>query len=174
MKNKLWNENEKNLIFSLRKNNISIPEIINTLKKKMGKKFPVKKITKIRIYNSIRISRKRFKDCCFRCGKKLTIEDKKSYREGSIEFLCLKCKKYVSEYKKELRRKAMKRGLCGTCQKNKALFGYAVCRFCLSATYRRRIKSGLCGICGLKPLSKDSISQCDKCLEKNRKQYHLY
>jgi hypothetical protein len=57
---------------------------------------------------------------------------------------------------------------CMACRKRAPMKGHRYCISCISATYRRRIKNKLCGTCGKHPISKNSISQCRKCLKKNR------
>lgn len=121
--------------------------------------------TKTIIYNQTRLGRCALRKVCYQCRRPLKIKR----RTGKPQ-LCPTCKRENRNYKKELREKAYTFNLCLACMKNKPMKGHTYCRKCISATYRRRIRKGLCGTCGKKPIEKKrSMSQCKKCLDKNKK-----
>ena len=73
----------------------------------------------------------------------------KAHKRGGDILLCDKCKAEQVEGKKVTREAAIEKGLCGICHKKPAMEGRAVCEDHVPATYRRRIKEGGCGNCGL-------------------------
>ena len=130
-------------------------------------------VSTIRIYNQIRLAKKapgallEF-GACIHCGHMLTIQEVEEHANESGLYLCRKCKKKNSDYKRKYRMSLLRRGMCTACNKRKKLPGKTFCRYCLSATNRRRLTQGLCNSCGKRPLSKKSSAFCDPCLKMNR------
>lgn len=117
---------------------------------------------KVVIYNQTRVGRCSLNGVCFRCRRPL-----KKKKPGKPE-LCNQCKEIIREYKRKYRKKAQKIDYCTACGSRKALPGHRYCKNCLSISYRRRIKKGICGVCGERPIAKNSFSMCYTCLKNNR------
>jgi predicted RNA-binding Zn-ribbon protein involved in translation (DUF1610 family) len=81
---------------------------------------------------------------------------------------CKNCREENSAYKHKKWLGNIKRKLCGYCGEHPLIPGHKSCKFCLSATHRRRYVKGLCGKCGERPISKKSTALCDPCLKSNR------
>lgn len=145
-----WDEEKRFAVITLRDGGTT-PELI-------AKAFGTKKTV---IYNQTRLTRCSINGVCFKCRRPL-----KKRRPGRPQ-LCEICVDKNKKYKKDLRRAAMKNKVCVACGEP-AMKGHCYCRSCISATYRRRIKNKKCGTCGKLPIAKSSISQCQKCLKKNR------
>lgn len=174
-----WTFEERALLYDLRvKKGKSIAEIQKIFRKKnhisefMGPDDPNDKFSRTRLHNQIRMVRSAFAGLCHKCRQPLTKDDMKRLnskeREDPSMGLCSKCNSEVSNYKKDRRGKALELGLCPVCLDDKVVKGHTMCKACLSASHRRRYVQGLCGRCGEKPLSKNSIAFCDDCLEENR------
>ncbi len=174
-----WTLEERALLYDLRiKKGKSIAEIQKFFRIK--NKIPISlgpddnsdKFSRTRLHNQIRMVRGAFEGLCHKCRKPLTKRDlkriNKKDREDPSMGLCSKCSSEQSEYKKNRRDAALVLGLCPVCLDNPVVKGHTMCKKCFSASHRRRYVKGLCGKCGEKPLSKNSISLCDDCLEENR------
>jgi hypothetical protein len=180
-----WTVEERALLYDLRiVKGKSITEIQKLFRKKnnitsyLGPDDPSDKFSRTRLHNQIRMVRSAFAGLCHKCREPLTEDDLKRLnakdREDPSMGLCSKCSSEVSEYKKDRRAKALELGLCPICLSAKVIKGHTMCKGCLSASHRRRYIQGLCGKCGEKPLSKNSIALCDDCLEENRKNSREY
>lgn len=180
-----WTVEERALLYDLRiVKGKSITEIQKFFRKKnkipvyLGPDDPSDKFSRTRLHNQIRMVRSAFAGLCHKCREPLTEDDLKRLnskdREDPSMGLCSKCNSELSEYKKDRRGKALELGLCPICLKDKVIKGHTMCKGCLSASHRRRYVLGLCGKCGEKPLSKNSIALCDDCLEENRKHAKEY
>lgn len=151
-KNRSWTASEKKKVYHMRvMKNKGVDDIVVAFNGT---------VTKTQVYNVIRMMKKAAKNRCFKCGDLL----KNGYQTNKPQ-LCHKCSSKTQEYKNQLRQNAIKEGLCAVCHKKKAIPGYKTCKYCLSATYRRRIANGICGSCGKRPISGKSISQCATCLK---------
>lgn len=161
-RNKDWKLEERQLIYDMRHDGKPVAEIIEALGGE---------VTPTQVHNQARISKKSFAGKCFCCGEELTDEDIETQKSGRILYLCKRCQKAATKYKKGLRKKALKLGLCGICglkTGRKALKGHTACSHCISATQRRRNAKGLCGNCGKNPIDKKrSVTLCATCLHKN-------
>ena len=159
-KNKDWTHQNRVKIYTLRvEEEQSVDEIIDTFGGK---------VTKNQVYNQIRIAKGSLHSECFICRKSLTDEEMQTRRTKHNMHLCTGCREKQSEYKKIRRNTARNEGKCGVCQTNVALPGKTACRSCLSATYRRRIEKGYCGICGKRRITKASEVHCNVCLKNAR------
>ena len=147
-----WTSEERKNLLELNRKGLSSDEIIEI----MGGK-----LTKVQIYNQVRIAKKIHAKRCYQCGTPTSRVSK----TGLI--ICKNCVKKNGQYKKVLRKRALKHGLCGVCYKNKVIPGHTACRKCLSATHRRRIAKGLCCKCGRRKLDKSSTTLCKVCLTVN-------
>jgi hypothetical protein len=140
---------------------------VGQVRKILGKKC-TRKISKIDVYNLTRQSKAILSDRCMRCGNDLTDKDKRTKKTNRLLFLCTKCKEITTKLKEKRRKSFLKGGMCGVCGKRKTLPGRTSCVSCISMTYRRRNKKGLCGTCGANPIAKRSLCHCTACLEKMR------
>lgn len=166
VRNKKWSAEEKTRVYTMRVlEHKKVTDIIATFHGL---------VTPTQVYNIVRMMKNTIRGRCFRCGRKLRSREKIKTRSEQIDHLCSQCKRKVQEYKTSLRESALKRGLCGSCHKNKTLPGFTSCRSCLSITYRRRIAKGKCGFCGERPISKKSASLCRTCMEINRQRARSY
>jgi len=157
--NKSWTDKERRTVLNLREK----------LQLSAGEIADVMEVTKIQVYNVTRLERKILKGCCYHCGRKLSEEEKKKFKNRTF-ILCLKCLRTLREYKRNLRVEALEKGLCGQCMRRKIVEGKTACKKCMSATHRRRYTKGLCGHCGKRPINKQrSISLCTKCLNKQKR-----
>jgi len=121
------------------------------------------RFNKVQIHNTVRRVYRVVAKECIRCGHELK-EDEQS--KNPFTNLCHKCKRKTTKYKRILRKKALKEEMCGYCGIEVALPGFKACEKCISASYRRALKRGLCGRCGKNPIK--SSSMCSSCLEKTR------
>lgn len=117
-------------------------------------------ISVYQVYNVIRLVKKGLARKCYKCGKKLSNAEQES---NNFLKLCDSCKEEVLAYKRKRRQKALKRGLCGYCEKSPVISGFKACVKCISSTQRRRNQEGLCGYCGKEPISTKSL--CKSCAE---------
>lgn len=160
-----WTDKERVQILTLRKQGEGIQSI--------SARFNT---DRVRIYNQIRLMRKAAQHRCFKCGKPLSEEDlqlKKARRSRTrLIFACNECRKKFREYKIKNRKKALRKGLCGSCWDKPVVPGRTMCRNCISSTYRRRIMNGLCGICGKRPLETEVL--CRPCADKMKKKRLAY
>jgi transposase-like protein len=170
-RNRLWTENEKMRVFTMKtQEDYSAAEI--------ARKF---KASVIQIYNVVRLVKKGLKNECYMCGNSLTEKEIHNNKNRFIK-ACDECKEKSENYKKNLRKQAIKRGLCIYCviQKGhtfigrKALSGHKSCRRCISATHRRRYALGLCGHCGKNPIGKGKIALCNECAEASKTKTAIY
>jgi len=156
-----WTLADRQKIYTMRvKQNLPINDILDLLG--VG-------ITRIKLFNQIRISRAVFARKCFRCRKPVH-----SRRPLGSLLACKQCKQKLSEYKKEMRRKYLKRGICGVCWERKVVPGFTACRKCISIAHRRRYIKGICGKCGKHSIYKSSVALCLNCLKSNKKYSQLY
>jgi len=118
-------------------------------------------ITLHQVYNTNRLVKKGLKKRCYICGGPLN-KAELGASQGLIK-ACTKCKKASTTYKRGLRKRALKKGLCGYCQEKPVISGQTACVSCVSATHRRRYNQGLCGTCGKRPISKNHIALCEVC-----------
>jgi hypothetical protein len=149
--NRDWTDEEKKLILSLREEHHSSQEIAKMLN-----------VSVVMVYNQTRLARRGTSKQCFACGNPLT-EDEQYLDYTKFVKLCFSCKEKLSAYKSRLREHALKNHYCGYCGRRKIISGKTACRKCLSATYRRRLRKGLCGICGKNPTRKKGRSLCSSC-----------
>lgn len=152
--NRSWSDSDKFRIFNMCQNQ-PVSEVAQEYD-----------ATKIQIYNITRLARKGLKQQCYHCGNPLTPEEAVAPKTGFVK-ACTKCKKAFIKYKKERRDRALKVHKCGVCGVRPVLKGHKACKSCISSTYRRRIKEGLCGICGDPIFGEGAL--CPKCLVLNRK-----
>jgi hypothetical protein len=152
--NRTWSEMEREQIYTLKERYTA-----GELAKLYG-------TTVYQVHNLWQQMKKRHLHKCFRCGNDMTPQERKACK-GIIK-ACPKCKKDMHDYKTKLRAKALKAGKCEYCRVRKALPGHTGCSKCLSATHRRRILSGLCGICGMEPVRFKGASLGEKCLKKQK------
>jgi hypothetical protein len=152
--NHSWSEKEREQIYIL-KDRCSAAE----LAKLYG-------TTVNQIHNLCQQMKKKYLNKCFRCGHKMTPEERKVCK-GVIK-ACAKCKKAMHDYKSRLRNEALKAGKCEYCRTRKVLPRHTGCSLCLSATHRRRNLVGLC-ICGKEPVRFLGASLGKKCLKKQKK-----
>jgi transposase-like protein len=117
--------------------------------------------TKTQIHNITRLTRKSLKQQCYHCGDPLTEEEAIAHK-GSLIKACNKCKVAFFQYKKERRDRALKQHMCGICRAQPVLKGHTACKNCISSTYRRRIRDGLCGKCGKEAIKEGAL--CKRCL----------
>ena len=150
-RSKEWDKRTRMLILKLRDKGVTPKEIAEDLE-----------TTVTSVHNQTRVARCSVLGICFQCRRPLP-----KVRPGIPE-RCDHCKQEHADYKKDLSKDSKKRGICIACRKHPAVPGRSYCTQCLSATYRRRIKEGICGTCGLHPVSKKSESQCTACLKLNR------
>jgi hypothetical protein len=160
--NRSWTEGEKMKVYTMMTSAHPAADI--------ARKF---KASTIQIYNVVRLVRKGLKDECYMCGEPLT-EKEITGNKNRLVKACNKCKRKSVLYKKLLRKKAIKHGLCVYCLSRKAMPGHVSCRSCVSATHRRRYIKGLCGQCGERPIGKNKIALCDECAEKSKAKTTIY
>jgi hypothetical protein len=159
-----WSQQEIKDIFLLRSKKTPIDEIINRLGLN---------VSRIQVYNMIRITRKNRKNLCFKCGNLLTKKERiRQLRHKHKK--CTSCNNQDTIYKRKRRIRFVKAGLCTCCGKLPPVKGKKTCKICLSYTHRERIAKGLCGICGKHPISHKSITLCDNCLKHNRENIRRY
>jgi hypothetical protein len=154
-----WTDEEREMIYSLRKFGKPVDLIIQSLKL-------YGRVTRTQIYNIIREKKNIALGKC-NCGTELT-DGEKIAQAGKVAPKCGKCLLKNSYIKKQVREKNLSNGLCGVCGKNPVLDGHKTCKMCLSADYRRSYVQGMCGKCHTKPISPKSTVFCSDCLEKNR------
>lgn len=158
-KNKDWKREEQQLVYDMRRDGKPVIDIIKTLGNN---------VTPTQVHNQARMVKKAFAGKCFRCGNDLIDEDLETRKVNRTLHLCKRCQKTVKNYKRKLRKRALKFGLCGICMKRKVLKGHTACQHCISACQRRRIAQGLCGACGRNRIDKKrSVALCSTCLDKN-------
>lgn len=166
-----WKREERLLAYTLRHKGICTEDIQEYFKVLKGKS-----IKRTIVYNIVRIGKAELYDLCFRCRKPLVQDDtvtKKKHRHGPI--LCMACKHEIVVYKRKMRNKFMKKGLCSVCGKKPPVQGKKSCVHCISATHRRRYEVGLCGACGKRPIAVNrSKVLCISCLNINKKRTLLY
>jgi transposase len=189
--NRDWTEKEKIRVYTLRDDMKAreIAKMFNT--------------TINQVYNITRIVKKNLNDQCYHCGGSLEADlkrqiEKRAYqiflnrgsqpsdpqedwiraekeiRSQDLKGICSVCKEKEVEYKRNLRERALKIGLCGYCHQRKVVEGKKACKQCLSATHRRRKKIGLCGACGKRPVVHKGGALCSKCLKANNIKTFLY
>lgn len=161
-RNKNWTIKEENYIYTHR--------IVNKDKTPSEVAYNLK-VSLNKIYNKTRMLRKTKRNLCYRCGRKLTVKDKKISKSKNIHFLCQRCRRIIQKYKEDYKQEMIKRHLCITCGNKtgkRPLKGHLQCKTCLSSSHRRRLAEGLCGSCGLHPISYRSKALCNVCLRKNR------
>jgi hypothetical protein len=159
-----WTDNERGKIYTLRMAGVSVDDIIIIMKLKTGR---------IPVYNLLREIRSVKKGRCS-CGRKLTQREIDKQKDN-VHIRCTKCLKANSDLKKKLRKKYLRKGLCGICGKRKKMKGYTTCKLCLSADYRRSYVQGLCGKCHTNPIDeKRSRSLCHTCLDHNKRHIKHY
>lgn len=159
LQNHPWTDREKLAIFSLRDEE-------NMPAQRVAKVFGV---TKIQVYNVTRLIRRSKNKECYMCGKPLSKKEI-TKQKGFLVKACDTCKTEKSDYKRNKRENALKKGLCPYCAKRKLAPGKKGCTKCLSATHRRRYNIGLCGRCGKRPIAENSRAHCKICLRLNAKQ----
>lgn len=125
------------------------------------------------VYNMTRLARRAHRKECFICGRKLSKKDMEISKKKFIK-ACTNCKEKAQEYKKERREAALEKGLCSYCEKEKVIPGKTSCKKCISATYRRRYKKGLCGRCGKSSIDENSNTLCHTCIKKSKKRAQTY
>jgi hypothetical protein len=173
-----WTLQERATLYKMRiTQGKSIPEIqkyfrrINNITTFLGVDDKSDKFSRTRLHNQIRMVRGSFNGLCHQCREPLKKSDlkKKNEKKDPSLGLCSSCSKKTAIYKRDKRKNDLARGLCPICVKNKLLEGHATCIECLSSSHRYRYLDGLCGKCGEKPLAENSISLCEECLDKNKK-----
>jgi hypothetical protein len=173
LENRPWTLSERTLIWRLKAEDPSITysEIASHFPDLKSR--PDRRIRNM-IHNQIRIINKSFNNRCFQCGHELTDQDHLTRKPGRILFLCIKCKKKSTAYKRHLREVALKHDRCGICHTEELAPGRTACRKCLSSTQRRRYNKHLCGQCGRNPLDQNSNSFCTECLRIIRLNMSIY
>ena len=162
VQNHRWTPQEIKQIYALRIAGYSIKTIIEKMRLPVGA---------VPLYNVIRMMRKRLQGKCLQCGEKLTEEE--LLQESSFP-RCGKCLKKNLEMKREIRLKYQRKGLCAVCGKRAPIIGKMACKQCLSFSHRNRYVRGLCGKCGERPISPNSIALCTHCLKENREYTSAY
>jgi len=183
--NRSWTTSEKVRIYTLRQYNPveNIAEMFNT--------------NINQVYNITRMVKRGLEGRCYHCGnlteprpvehdeiqkrayeihvktgsQDATANWNQAEKELQLEAgygLCGRCTKKLVKYKRNLRKHALERGLCGYCHKRKVVEGKKACIKCLSATHRRREKIGLCGACGRNPIANKEGALCKECLEQDK------
>lgn len=158
-----WSTREMGLIYTLKKTH-NLPAI------RVAKSFD---ISVVQVYNVTRLVTRAYRRECFMCGKKLSETDLEK-NKGKFIKACIECKNKSMIYKRERRKVALKKGLCGYCERAKVIPGHTSCKKCISATYRRRYNKDLCGRCGKYPITSGSTTLCQRCTEENRKRSQIH
>lgn len=172
-----WTLEERLILYQLRvEQKKCIPEIQRYFRKLYKLPIPTgiddnkDKYSRTRIHNQIRIVKGVIKGLCYKCRKPLTMQEIRYIKRNNDQFLklCNKCRKEISEYKKERRNELLKLKICPICGKREILEGKTTCKICLSSSHRLRYLVGLCGRCGKRPIADNSISLCEVCLGKQK------
>lgn len=155
--NRIWTDQEGAIALWLRdQGRLAVQEIATMLR-----------ATKVQVYNLIRMQRRLVAGTCYKCSKPLSAKDLLIGRRQKRK-ICRHCRQATSDYKQELRKKALKKGLCGYCHTKPVVKGKKACKECLSATYRRAVfGENICGRCRQAP-PKEGFRLCPKCLKINR------
>jgi len=171
-----WSAADRELIHEMRVvREVPIDQIMQAMAQRLGVSLASNLVTRTKIHNQIRISRAVVKGLCHRCRRKLHPEDLMANENRGDQKLCVHCIQSDSLYKSTRRNKAIKRGLCGVCQRRKVLRGRTECKICLSYVQRIRILKGLCGSCGKHPINKSrSKALCNRCLTESNKRGREY
>jgi hypothetical protein len=156
-----WTEEERYRILSWREQRISTKEIAERIRAKKGQ-----------VQNIIQQMRKVVQCKCYRCGEPLK-RSEIAKAPNKLLILCKRCKEVTMTYKRGCRDKSLELGLCGYCGRHFVVPGRKACIQCLSATYRRRNRQGLCGKCGKGPLREPGASLCINCTDTMRTQARI-
>jgi hypothetical protein len=173
-----WTMEERMILYELRiEREMTIPEIQRYFRKLYKLPIPTDiddkkdKYSRTRIHNQIRIVKGVIKGLCYKCRKPLTTQDMRYLKKNNDQFLklCKKCRKEISKYKRERRNELLKLNICPICGQREILKGKTACKICLSSSHRLRYIEGLCGRCGKRPIAEKSISLCEVCLRRQKK-----